>query len=179
MSRIWSLLSGEIDRGGHSVAETKLVNLEDEVVQVARTHISGNGGPTPCQHLSSAEEERIRQRVRRIIRTEDPVFKLLMNRAVDAISQHIYALPDTSNARHPVAPWHLRTGRSVGSVIANDHTAVMHDYLTSLPVVKGFEHQTLIGALEEATREVMDCIVWVEEVWEDVLAPNPPDVTGV
>ena len=181
ISRIWSLLNGEIDRGGHAEAETKLVNLEDEVIQVARTRASGNGEPVlPSQHLSSAEEERIRQRIRRIIRTEDPVFQLLMKRAADAISQHIFTLQGTSshsNVRHSAAPWHLRTGNRVGSAMDSDSTAVAMEYSIPLPVVKGFEHQILMGALREVAGDVLDCIVWVEEVWEDVLAPGPSNTT--
>ncbi|KAF8514531.1 hypothetical protein JB92DRAFT_3096186 [Gautieria morchelliformis] len=65
LSRIWTLLEMEVQKGGTEPAETKLLHLEDEVVQAA---ISPG---------DSDSSDRLRESVRRILRPQDPVFMLL------------------------------------------------------------------------------------------------------
>ncbi|KAF8325223.1 uncharacterized protein EI90DRAFT_3157068 [Cantharellus anzutake] len=173
VSRVWTLLNTEIDRGGYAEAETKLVNLEDEVIHVARFRQLNDGASSGPQNLSTSEEDRIRNNVRRIIRAEDPVFKLFMKRVADAIDQYIVSLREPasqSGAKHSMVPLRLRTGRHVGKAQDNSYKAPLLDQTIPLPIVKGFEDHALVEGLGEITKEILDCIVWVEEVWQDALA---------
>ncbi|KAF9515447.1 hypothetical protein BS47DRAFT_1484512 [Hydnum rufescens UP504] len=173
--RIWVLLNSEIDRGGHAEAETKLIYLEDEVVHAYHTmaqvsSLSAMDGGTAVPASGEDWEARIRADVRRIVRTEDPVFKVLMKRAIEAIGKRVLLRRDAVAGDSITGPHVLRTGRS--GYFPKDN---VRDVRTegavgdkTSPRIQGFEDPTLAGALDEITHEVEDACRWVESVWDDI-----------
>ncbi|KDQ21460.1 hypothetical protein BOTBODRAFT_25900 [Botryobasidium botryosum FD-172 SS1] len=59
---------------GFAKGETKMVNLEDGVMQTWKR------GRSPSAPITEAEEDGLRAAVRRVLRIEDPMFKLLVAR---------------------------------------------------------------------------------------------------
>jgi hypothetical protein len=144
--RIWTLLEGEAIKGGYEAPETKLINLEDEVVRV----------------YGKDKEESVRVGVRAILRTEDPVFKLLGRRVRGFLDEAVVATRKDS-----LVPVKLTTGRKrlSGTPTGDDH-AEMEEKLAS---VKGFEDPVLQEGLKKILRELRLVVGWVEFVWSDVL----------
>ena len=172
------LLNSEIDRGGHVEAETKLIHLEDEIVYCYRTWAQDHSSAVPSLDGSAANvssvdgEARIRADVRRIVRTEDPVFKVLMKRAVEAIGKRIFLHRNASAERSITGPLLLRTGRG-GYLHTKDDARDIRAEGTAtdrtFPRIQGLEDPTLVKALNEITHEVEDACRWAESVWDDIL----------
>ena len=177
-ARIWVLLNSEIDRGGHVEAETKLIHLEDEVVRAYRSRTQN----TPSSPLSPRDtvsagpavegEARIRADVRRIVRTDDPVFKVLMKRAAEAIGKRVFSLSIAAAGHNITGPRLLRTGQD-GYLHDEDDVRDIRAEGTvpdkTFPGIQGFENPTLLKALDEISHEVEDACRWVETVWNDIL----------
>lgn len=186
MQRVWTLLESEIDgevpdirraggSDGASEGQTKLVNLADEVVR-ARQRVSGTT-------LKAEEEVQLRAAVERTLRTSDPVFLLLRRRLVKALEQKVIALNEggTSSPTSGI-PLKMQTGKDV----LGDRDRAGKRIRLMLPddigqpqlvngtkvdglSVPGFEDPVLQHAIGEVTRKVLDCVMWTEGVWGDLV----------
>ena len=142
-ARVWSLVEAEVERGGHVEAETKLVNLEDEVWRLRKQYLaaanpsstsksyltsgpptptSSKPGSTPVRSQSPArqdsEEKRVRAQVQQLLRLDDKVFNLLQNRVIKALTEWLTTPPPSTQTRHS-GPIHMRTGmRRPGTLFA-------------------------------------------------------------
>ena len=150
LSRVWALLEMEVERGGSEAAETKLLNLEDEVVQAAKSP----------EDVGS--EGRLREAVRRTLRPQDPVFVLLQSRLLSAIRERLMERPDVQTPAQ--MPARIRSGRAGVPVIERD----AEDKETEL-VVKGFEDPVLRQNVTKVLGSIKVCLKWVEDGWEGLL----------
>lgn len=194
MSRTWALLLGEIDRGGFAPAETKLVNFEDEVwsaVQSQRISTLASGTETSSNATPRLDEAAVRANVQRLLRTEDPVFALLMRRVTGALGDWLESRPAESdgiastNGGGQSIPVHMQTGRKrpglpalpkpsngTSSSSSNDAYPKSRWDPKSIPVVKGFEGKVLREALEDVASQLGTAVEWVEITWSDVINPG-------
>lgn len=148
LSRIWTLLEIEIQRGGTEPAETKLLNLEDEVVQAAKS-------------LEDPDSEvRLREAVRRILRPQDPVFVLLHSRLLNAVQARLEE--ETAHFTH--VPARMRSGLGSQMETENDELPQERELL-----VKGFEDTVLKENLTVVLVRIRKSIAWVEEAWGEFL----------
>ena len=149
LSRIWTLLEIEIQRGGTEPAETKLLNLEDEVVQAAKS-------------LEDPDSEvRLREAVRRILRPQDPVFVLLHSRLLTAVQAR---LEEEETAHFTHVPTRMRSGLGSQMETENDELPQERELL-----VKGFEDTVLKENLTVVLVRIRKSIAWVEEAWGEFL----------
>ncbi|GAA5866388.1 hypothetical protein JCM8547_000762 [Rhodosporidiobolus lusitaniae] len=137
---------------------TRLLHLADEVL----THMR-NVSPSSSAEAGEAEEKRIRASVERILRTEDPVFRLLAGRLRGAVKgallEAVSSSPSSSSAATTAEalPAHLRTGRSLASSatsssplhpLRNGSTPSTLPPLTPAPPpIKGFDRPQSLAAL--------------------------------
>ncbi|POY73364.1 hypothetical protein BMF94_3701 [Rhodotorula taiwanensis] len=186
--RLWTILEQNISRAPSHSAElrsdsevdlastfeyadsTRLANLADELVSYLSQPTNGR---TPPQ---LATMERVRSGVDRILRYEDPVWKLLMRRLRDgAQAALLRAIAEeglrpngaTTSARVPSV---LRTGRMASSRPA----PAANEYERPSPLIspiKGFDHPPFLAAkVEEVlqTKLLVGVYRHVEQVWGDV-----------
>ncbi|KAF8483162.1 hypothetical protein JB92DRAFT_3085760 [Gautieria morchelliformis] len=139
LSRIWTLLEMEVQKGGTEPAETKLLHLEDEVVQAA---ISPG---------DSDSSDRLRESVRRILRPQDPVFMLLQSRLLNALQTRL-------------VPTRMRSGLGRQLETEIDERPPERELL-----VKGFEDPVLKENVRALVVMVKDCLAWVEAAWGEFL----------
>ncbi|KAF5380441.1 hypothetical protein D9615_004479 [Tricholomella constricta] len=178
MSRIWSLLKAEIDRDEYPIhtgqpdkddlgaAQTKIINLADEVIRARRLF-------TSASPQSEDEELKLRAAVERTLQLTDPVFMLLQGRLLRAIEQRIREALSGSD-KGPVngmrLPEKMRTGRvPTGTLHFNDSASSGHSTPSKAPSVKGFEDEVLVRGIEEVFQKVLSHIEWVESVWGDTI----------
>lgn len=200
--RVWILLRSEIGNTGRGnsptgagESETKIAHLEEEVLQAWKLaknpHPNSNSNsdsdldvvtvPVPVS-VSEAQENALRAAVRRVLRAEDPVFKLLLARVRAFLYQApTISSPSSSSASdgggETTGPKYMRTGFArfgngqsfsppQSSPNAKDVTVT---HLASLPSVRGFEEDILREGLKEV-RDSLDTIVeWTEWVWDDII----------
>lgn len=102
----------------------------------------------------------LRGKIDKVLRAEDPVWRLLAQRLIEALA--VALAPPTSTAAGPAGP--LRTG-----LVARSSTGAAGGEKRTVLCVKGFEGL----ALEEALGEVLEVLegvrAWVGEGWPDVL----------
>jgi T-complex protein 11 len=148
LSRIWTLLELEVQRGGTEPAETKVLNLEDEVVQAAKSSEDPD------------VEVRLREAVRRILRPQDPVFVLLRSRLLNAIQARLgeETVPST------YVPTRLRSG--LGSQLETESNEQPQEREL---LVKGFEDVILKENIKVVVIMIRKCLAWVEEAWGEIL----------
>ncbi|KAJ3516419.1 hypothetical protein NLJ89_g1122 [Agrocybe chaxingu] len=169
--RIWSLLKAEIDDEAPvaDVDHTKLVNLADEVVR-ARQLVAKVGGE---------EEAQLRSAVERTLRSNDPVFLLLRKRLVSVLENLLVSessVNDINNDR-PTIPAKMQTGRDLVGGIAVKRPKLMsseptlggmgpvRDDIVKIPLVVGYEDETLREAIWDVFHKLSSCIVWTEDIW--------------
>lgn len=193
VSRIWALLVGEIDRGGFAPAETKLVNFEDEVWSAVRSqHASSSTLASGTETLQSnatprLDEAAVRANVQRLLRTEDPVFALLIRRVTGALANWLESRPESEGIASANGeggggqsiPTHMQTGRKRPGLpvlpIPSNITSSSSSYPksrwdpASIPAVKGFEGKILREALEDVASQLGTAVEWVEITWSDVI----------
>jgi len=160
--RVWILLRGAIDGGSSGEGETKMAHLEDEVLQTWKRTRASNAV------TKEEEDNALRAAVRRVLRIEDPVFKLLVARVV----AFLRAPPTPTVVGESAGPKHMRTG------LVDGHPSLVHAQkngsgeqldIESLPNLRGFEEDVLREGLREV-RDTVDMVVeWTEWVWEDVI----------
>ncbi|BGP17769.1 hypothetical protein JCM10213_001729 [Rhodosporidiobolus nylandii] len=187
VKRLWTILEGSIDpppspfvfppsESIEETASTRLANLADELLAHRRTaSLTGS--------LQEGEEKRVTDAVDRVLRYEDPVFKLLKGRlrsAVEAALLSSFAPPSSAPAT-PAFPATLRSGRALAS--SGPSTAAATAALpesTIHPPVKGFDRSPFLHEkLEEVVRDGLTgekgIWGWVEEVWGAVLGWREAD----
>ena len=145
LSRIWTLLEMEIQKSGFEPPETKLLNLEDEVVQIAKSPEDPDA------------EVRLREAVRRTLRPHDPVFILLQSRLLNALQTRLVEEETTLSIQ---VPMQMRSGRGTHMDTESDEQLQERELL-----VKGFEDPVLKEKLKVLVILVRQCLAWMEEVW--------------
>lgn len=148
LTRIWTLLVSEIDiksqsTSGDPIGETRLINLEDEVVSV-----SG---------FKTEEGERLREAVRRTLRVEDPVFKLLQRRLLEGIQNRLLVQQPVSRV-----PQFLQSGKAKS--LSHKEPELVEDF-----IVKGFEELVLKENIKEVILSLRRCLNWFRETWKGIL----------
>lgn len=169
--RVWSLLSTEItaDEGSGDI---KLINLADEVV---REYQLATESSPDSSGANVSEEGRIRSAVDRMLKPQDPVYRLLHARLIASISPFVESLLDSKDESIGHLPLEMRTGLSkherkrprvfpgpnvgIGSGIT-EHRGVK---------VKGFEDPFLSTTVDTVLYDVFVTLRWIREVWSDVL----------
>ncbi|KIJ39506.1 hypothetical protein M422DRAFT_32746 [Sphaerobolus stellatus SS14] len=151
LSRVWTLLEIEADKDIWEPAETKLINLEDEVIQAASLN-----------HDSEAQS-RLRDAVQRTLRKDSPVFLLLMSRLLAGLEARL-AEEDPPPSQIPIQ---MRTGRKLQINTQNDAKDAEHKEREL--IVKGFEDPILKEALRKVLGKIRIAIAWIEESWGDFL----------
>lgn len=204
-ARLWALLESEVapptapppGANGEEAAPrdpvsepspTRIAHLADELLPRA--------GPSPppakADADADAEARRLRAAVERVLRYEDPVWRLLHGRLRDAVKGAVVgavrgdaaqALTEGQEREQPAVPPQLRTGRTLRGTPAvaaratrgarddEAQQAAARRRVVDLPPVKGFDAPLL---RDELRRTVQDRVVgdvwgWVEEVWGEVL----------
>lgn len=152
VSRVWTLLEAEVDENSDSTDGIKLINLEDEVIQAAQ-----------LSKVDPSVINRLRDAVKRTLRTQDPVFRLLQARLSTAIQQRLVA----SSESYPAIqlPARLRTGRLMPKKDITEREPASEPDL----VVKGFELPILKANVGALTVSLRNCVSWLEEAWDSVL----------
>lgn len=150
MSRIWTLLEIEVEKDAWEPVETRLINLEDEVVQAAG--ITG----------TSEDESRLRDAVQRSLRMDSPVFLLLRSRLLTSLQERLMeAVP-----LDPVqVPMRLKTGRSPGIETHYDEDKLQERDLN----VKGFDDPIMKLGIKKVVNRMRSSLAWVEECWSEHL----------
>jgi len=186
LTRLWTILKSEISSPASSPNDstpTRLAHLSDELIAYRQSLLLD-----PAQELELQEKERIKNSTDRILRYQDPVFKLLRKRLRDGIKLGLIEglvkkrLEVTSNAGNTSnqVPTDLKTGREIASsrsknaklpsLYSSTASSTLADHV-SLKPIKGYER--LMERIDETVKgrltEVWD---WVEEVWGDVLEWN-------
>ncbi|GAA5998478.1 uncharacterized protein JCM10292_002725 [Rhodotorula paludigena] len=192
VSRLWTILESEFAPPAPSPAQlassssslsasepspTRLANLADELIAYRRRSADATATPAP----SEEDAARMRASVDRVLRTQDPVYKLFKSRLREAVGA---AMRDAVSAaegtrrepgqRVPVGA--MRSGREVargGTPRAKGAERAQRRVRDVRMVVpKGFEASTVLREkVEETVRErlVQEVWGWVEEVWGGVL----------
>ncbi|BGP01486.1 hypothetical protein RTG_02721 [Rhodotorula toruloides ATCC 204091] len=196
VERLWTILQSEIgptalrrtpmagDPSSNAPpSATRIANLADEVISHRRTMLVASGAT-----LSSEEEARLRAGVERILRYEDPVYKLLKGRLKASVEAALVDFAtqvpggEAGAAGSSSAPSGLRTGRSSQNPPAP--FAALRDVLSKLSPgppprtlqlqpAKGFERPAFLREkVEEVvrTRLIANVWEWMEESWSDVLS---------
>jgi hypothetical protein len=168
VERVASLLDAETDGSlprttmGQD-SGTRLDNIADELVRAAG------------DEAGEEEKTRLREGVRRIVRYEDPVFRLLKKRLGDALvgwlrrDEGDAVVPPSANA----VPSSMATGRlAPPSSVSRAKTSspVPEEVVVKLGPVKGFDGsgpvRAKVGDIGKRTKAVLD---WSWEVWREVL----------
>ncbi|TFK54264.1 hypothetical protein OE88DRAFT_1654844 [Heliocybe sulcata] len=164
MERVWTLLKAEI-HGEPGSGDTKLINLEDEVIRARKST-----GDT----LEAAEEEKLRAAVSRTLQIHDPVYLLLQKRLLSAVSTRLL---QTSAVPRPLVPAHLQSGRERPGkrprLAIDDEPEERERTPDADIVVKGFEDPVLVGAISDVVRRLRSIVEWTKDVWSDLVEREP------
>ena len=158
--RIWALLEPEIGATDGGPSETKMINFADEVV-MAHSSTLPSGVTTLDPHF----EQRLRSTVDRILHTNDPVFILLRERLLAALSTALLntsAAEEHASARmHSGRPWSQKGVSSPPlSHVGQREIAI---------VAKGFEDPVIAQQCRSAASMLRRSAEWVERVWSDTM----------
>jgi hypothetical protein len=177
MQRVWVLLKTDLDvptdHGSSTDNPLKLINLEDEVVRACWLVM---------EVLDSAEEQKLREAVRRTLQPSDPVFLLLRKRLVDALLKNIVAgsssregvgIPDVLKAGRSF-PRSSATGKRLKLMFSDEGlrgtpNVTSRSTVISMPVIKGFEDPVLLTAIDETLSNLAKIVGWTESVWGDLV----------
>ncbi|KAI0644544.1 hypothetical protein C8Q79DRAFT_913308 [Trametes meyenii] len=175
LERVWTLLKASIeDEPG--AGQTKIVNLEDEVVRVRRACADAEHPCTPD------EEKRLRTAVDRTLQPRDPVFLLLQKRLLQALATWLVppsASPATPHSR-PSTPTsiHMHTGRDLPGRRHRPHLGLDSPQSAFVgwerergppPAIKGFEDEVLIREVGATFRRIGKAVDWTERIWQDLM----------
>ncbi|GJN90312.1 hypothetical protein Rhopal_003321-T1 [Rhodotorula paludigena] len=198
VSRLWTILESEFAPPAPSPAQlassssppasepspTRLANLADELIAYRRRSADATASPPPGEE----EAARMRASVDRVLRTQDPVYKLFKGRLREAVGAAMRdAVSAAEGARgepvQRVPTGAMRSGREVargGTPRAKGAERAQRRVRDVRMVVpKGFEAPTVLREkVEETVRErlVQEVWGWVEEVWGGVLGWKRADV---
>ncbi|GAA5929903.1 hypothetical protein JCM1841_001254 [Sporobolomyces salmonicolor] len=191
VSRLWTILQSEIipappsslsdppaNRDSSSSA-TRLAHLSDELIAY-RLSLPLSSSP----HMDETESTRIRSAVERILRYEDPVYRLLKERLKAGVKAALVEAVTASRSEQGTRPstslpplQNLRTGRSVRpgrdeEVSSRSRSAQRGSVRVQVPPIKGFERPSSLAERVQETVEgrlVGEVWVWMEGVWGGVL----------
>ncbi|GAA5990116.1 hypothetical protein JCM10908_005827 [Rhodotorula pacifica] len=197
--RLWTILDASIDRprsprhvSGDNLATispeaalpdeaTRLANLADEIL-AHLTSREPSGGGVEAQHVvvnSAALEQRVRSGVDRILRYEDPVWRLLSNRlkvGIETALLESIRFGRSGPAGQPQQiPSHLQTGRLRSSATSQPVSQASQTGLYKMQPIKGFEAPAFLAdKVQDLAMQKLFGEVWVhvETVWCDVLNWN-------
>lgn len=161
--RIWALLEPEIGKTDDGSSETKMINLADEVVMAHRDAL-----PPGVTMLDAHLEQRLRNTVDRILRTDDPVFTLLRKRLLAALSTALLDIVEES------APVRMQSGRLQSQMgMSSSPLPVpqsMHVQREVGVVAKGFEDPVIAKQCSIGASILRRSVEWVERVWGDTMS---------
>ncbi|KAI0633719.1 hypothetical protein C8Q77DRAFT_1218015 [Trametes polyzona] len=181
MERVWTLLKASLeDEPG--AGQTKIINLEDEVVRVRRACADAEHPCTP------EEEARLRAAVDRTLHPHDPVFLLLQKRLLQGLAAWLVSSPTSlstdgtgsmppSRAASP-APLHMQTGLDRPGKRPRLHLGFDSPRSVFVgwererarpPAIKGFEDEVLVREVGETFRRVGRVVDWTERIWQDLI----------
>ncbi|GAA5943497.1 hypothetical protein JCM3775_001375 [Rhodotorula graminis] len=195
-ARIWALLEGEFTPSAEPApstagepahaadpAPTRLANLADELLRPLTAQPSSRPSspsattaPTPAPDADEAA--RIRSSVDRLLRADDPVWRLLHGRLRAAVRDAVVRAVRTSErddgARAERVPGVLRTGRDARGTAPGETRPVRarpRQAPVELAPVKGFEAPFVRDELRATVQDrlVGEVWDWVEEVWGGAL----------
>ncbi|KAI0373432.1 hypothetical protein BV20DRAFT_937795 [Pilatotrama ljubarskyi] len=178
MERVWTLLKASIEEEP-GAGQTKIINLEDEVVRVRRACADADHPVTP------EEEARLRAAVDRTLQPRDPVFLLLQRRLLQGLATWLVSpsLSDgpgsapNSRAASP-APMHMQTGRDRPRKRPRLHLGLDSPQSVFVgwerergrpPVIKGFEDEVLVREVGETFRRIGGVVDWTDRIWQDLI----------
>ncbi|KAH9858566.1 hypothetical protein C2E23DRAFT_717003 [Lenzites betulinus] len=180
MDRVWTLLKSSLEEEP-GTGQTKIINLEDEVVRVRRACADAEHPCTP------EEEQRLRAAVDRTLQPHDPVFLLLQKRLLQGLAAWLVSSPATlsdgsghaspNRAASPV-PMHMQTGRDRPGKRPRLHLGL--DTPRSVFVgwqrerarpatIKGFEDEALVREVGETFKKIGAVVDWTDRVWQDLI----------
>lgn len=166
VSRLWTLLSTTAQNHDDPETWTKLDNISDEIIDAARRARSDGSG------LPDGEAQRITDGVKRILRYEDPVHKLLKQRLASALTETVRQVvedePGSAATQTPRSPSvqlpQMRSGRGQNHPTA---TKGAPPSPKANPTIKGFEG--LSAYVQEAETELISILRWTLGTWHEVL----------
>ncbi|KAH8828022.1 hypothetical protein DL96DRAFT_1815319 [Flagelloscypha sp. PMI_526] len=170
MSRVWTLLCLEIEVEDPTGEEgTKIAHLADEVVRARRfVNIS-----EPSSSLTAEEEKSLRASVERTLRVDDPVFVLLQNRLLSAVTLTLddwyQCWLDNPTPETPAA-FVMRSGRAFSKGLTppqQQTTAQESRFIMEMPIVKGFEDTVL----QEGIQKCLTCSGFDYSMGPELLGP--------
>lgn len=161
--RLWTILSATSASNTAPEDWTHLAHLSDEITAAWTKHHSSTTS-TPSSPDPSAEATRIRTSVERILRYEDPVYRLLKGRLREGLKGvPVGASADQEESAMPAS---MRSGRVAGTGSAARSRAERKKEIRILvSVIKGFERPGLREKVEEAAREGGEVLRWAQAVW--------------
>ncbi|GAA5856127.1 hypothetical protein JCM9279_004921 [Rhodotorula babjevae] len=198
-ARLWALLEGELapstSAGAPSAADepardpdptpTRLAHLADELLRPLSAPSSprspsASAAPVPALAPGADEASRIRTSVDRLLRADDPVWRLLHGRlraAVrDAVVRAVCDSQPDGEASEERVPGVLRTGRGARGAAEAERRSVRAPprrkrAAVELAPVKGFEVPFVRDELRATVQDrlVGEVWEWVEEAWGWVL----------
>ena len=162
IERIWALLESEIGTTDDGPSETKIINFADEVIMA-----HGSALPPGVTTLDPQLEQKLRETVDRILRTDDPVFILLQKRLLAALS--------VASLNPPVAEEHvsvrMQSGRAQPRRGNSSPSPLVLPAQKEVSIfVKGFEDPILAKQCSIAASMLRNDVEWVERVWGDTMS---------
>ncbi|KAI0356387.1 hypothetical protein OH77DRAFT_1401647 [Trametes cingulata] len=178
MERVWTLLKASIEEEP-GAGQTKIINLEDEVVRVRRACADAEHPVTP------EEEARLRAAVDRTLQPRDPVFLLLQKRLLQGLASWLVSSPlsdgagsaPPSRAASP-APLHMQTGRDRPGKRPRLHLGLDSPQSVFVgwerergraPAIKGFEDEVLVREVGETFKRIGGVVDWTDRIWQDLI----------
>ncbi|KAM6502212.1 hypothetical protein JOM56_002189 [Amanita muscaria] len=175
--RVWTILAGEIEatQAVHrpdDIEETKITHLVDELIMARRA----------ITELGVEEEQHLRAAADNLLRPEDPVYLLLHRRLVTVLRERLFASPVDIDNRNLI-PEKMKTGKDMPHDRAGKRLRLDVNRATSsesvlmgrtrtgmsVPTPKGFEDPVLALEVNRLFSRLLSCVVWVEEVWGDLV----------
>ena len=154
--RLHTILESEIDTSPTEEG-TKLEHIVQELLVAVRK----------ARPVDEVEEGRLRAGVHRILRYEDPVYRLLSSRAKMAIKAALLRSLNVNTtwvvSNLPV----MRSGRQVGSGLGAQRVPTSPAKRASFGSLKGFEK--VVDKVEEVEEELERVLDWCTFVWGDLL----------
>lgn len=184
MERLWIILAAASTESIPTGADegTKLNHIADELIEASRRVSSATPtvqqGQAEVQQEFEREAQRLKAGVNRILRYEEPVYKLFKSRLKDALSnsavrmlrrgqeagETTVATPGPATLVGTVA--RLRTGRISGS--SSPRISEAKKARPALETIKGFER--VMDRVQLAAQQIHDVLLWCWETWEATLA---------
>lgn len=170
VERLWTVLKSEYDDSstqdqpsGAEASHTKVAHLADELI-----HLSSNGSALGVGNSAFSEEMGLRAAVERILKCDDPVYRLLKGRLKGAIGGALKTVYRAESSQSGGVPT-MRTGR--GSVdLPRRKESTGPSERKTVGIVKGFDRSlVLMNRLSEVVDDLNTGLDWSRLVWADLL----------